>query len=253
MKDFLLQTIKEAGDLAMSFYGKELHIKTKSSPTDLVTDADVAVSNFITKKIQEKYPDHCIISEEAECINEGSDDVWYIDPIDGTTNYANNIPLWCVMIGYRKNGDTKMSAVYNPVSNQLFFAERGKGAFLNDKKITVSPVDYLDVANVHEVVRKTRSQGDSLFKVLDYLYKIGSPNPKRFGTMLGLCYLAAGAADVIVANCGQDHDFVPPALIAEEAGALVTDIDGNQWKPGKREIICANPILHKKVMEIIHS
>lgn len=237
----------------MSFYGKELHIRTKTDATDLVTDADIAVSEFITKKIQEKFPTHCIISEEAACINEGSDDVWYIDPIDGTTNFAHNIPVWCVMLGYRKNGDTKMAAVYNPVSDQLFFAERGQGAYLNDQRIEVTPTDSLEFANIHMIIKKNASQGDKLFKVLQWMYDHNRATPKRYGTMLSLCYLATGAADIYIQNCVEDHDYVAPTLIAEEAGALATDIAGNKWKPGTKECIYANPILHKKVMEIIHS
>ncbi len=253
MKDFFVQTVKEAGELALSFYGKELHVRTKSDATDLVTDADIAVSNFITKKIQEKYPTHCIISEEAACINEGARDVWYIDPIDGTTNFVHNIPLWCVMIGYRKDGDTKMSAVFNPVSNQLFFAELGKGAFLNDMQIHVSDVDSLEIAQTHMVIKKSGVGSEKLFKVFEYIYNHARATPKRYGTMFSVCHLASGAADAIIMNSGMDHDHVAPVLIAQEAGAVVTNADGENWKPGMRDVIYANPILHKKIMEIIHS
>ncbi|MEK9157230.1 MAG: inositol monophosphatase, partial [Patescibacteria group bacterium] len=136
MNDFLKDIIKQGGAIAKDYFLKGVTFKTKSHLGDLVTVADQEVSDFLIKKIQEKYPDHGIYSEEQkDILNPGSDYLWMIDPIDGTRNFANAIPMWCSMVALFYRKELIMSAVYNPLSDELFFAEKGKGASINGMPI----------------------------------------------------------------------------------------------------------------------
>jgi len=104
MQQFLKTTIKQAGQLAKQYYQKGIKVSIKSEPSDVVTDADIAVENFLIKKIREKYPDHGIIAEESEEVNPDAEYLWVIDPIDGTRNFSRHIAVWCTMVGITKNG-----------------------------------------------------------------------------------------------------------------------------------------------------
>lgn len=253
MKAFIETMIREAGELAMTYYGTDLEKRTKSSPVDFVTDADVAVGKFITKKIKEQFPDHSIVNEEADKINGSSADTWYIDPIDGTANFAFGVPLWCIMIAYRKDDQTQCGAVYSPTLNEFFWAEKGKGAFRNGVQMHVSDIADFEKAKVYFSIRAKRSSSDQLLKMFMYLYNLGRGNPKRFGTMLGACYTAAGAFDAFANNMAYDFDNMAPLLIAEEAGATVTDATGKPWQPGSDTAVIANPALHKELMQILNN
>lgn len=255
MEDFLRQTIKEAGQLAMKYFGTDLRLKQKSNLADLVTQADLAVSDYIVNQIQQAYSDHHIRCEElADDINPGAQYEWVIDPIDGTRNFANGIPFWCIIIALIKNGERYMATVYNPISDHLFFAEKGKGAYLNEKRIFVNTVQSMDAAF------GVFSRANNMGIYGDFIERYRSANAKlvlqteswihNYGCSLQICYLASGGVDFAVGNAGLDWDYLAPFLICEEAGAKLTDSDGNEWKRGRQDYVMANPDLHPKVMEL---
>ncbi len=256
MKDFLQKTIKEAGGLAKSYFDKGIeNIKHKSSIGDLVTEADVAVSDFIVKRIQEAYPEHSILSEEVgETLNPGAEYEWVIDPIDGTRNFAHGIPMWCNIIALLKNGETYMAAVYSPVSDDLFFAEKGRGAFLNGKKLHVNNTQTINQAfGVMARANIAGVYGDYIERFRVFSVNLTTKTDSwvhNFGCMLSVCYLASGGVDFQAGNAGLDWDFLAPFLIAEEAGAIVTNSYGEPWRRGRQDYVIANPDLHPKVMEM---
>lgn len=256
MNDFLKEIIVQGGAIAKDYFLKGVSYKTKSHLGDLVTVADQEVSDFLIKKIQEKYPDHGIYSEEQkDILNPESDYLWMIDPIDGTRNFANAIPMWCSMVAIFYRKELIMSAVFNPLSDELFFAEKGKGASLNGMPIHVNNVDSFDfgygavVRGTHDMENPNAYQKE--FARLSAQVAEGTTVwMHNFGTMLLSVYVATGAVDFYAANAGFDHDFAPVALICREAGALVTGIDGTDWVRGRRDFIVANPKLHPKVLEL---
>lgn len=253
IEQFLKDIIREAGELAKGYFQKGVSARAKAHLGDLVTEADEAVSDFLIQKIKEKFPDHGIHSEEQKNdINPGSQFEWIIDPIDGTRNFANGIPLWCVMIAVYENGQALLAAVYQPLANEIFFAVKGRGATLNGLPIQVNNVSTFDHGFGLAVRVDNRSDKEPEFKrLLDRLNNDTTVWMHNFGTMLASCYLASGGVDFFAENAGFDHDYAAPALICAEAGAVVTDADGNPWVRGRRDIVMANPKLHPKVLELL--
>ncbi len=255
MEEFLKQKIKEAGALAKQYFDAGVKHTVKSNLGDLLTDADIAVSEFLVSEIHAKYPDHHIKSEEMEeDINPGAEYEWVIDPVDGTRNFAMGISIWCQIVAVLKNGEPYMAAVYNPNADELFFAKVGEGAYMNDKKISVNNTEILDhayayIARVPEITGPYGTKVEEFRKAFVRMIEESNIWVHQYGTMLATCYLAMGGVDFWLQNAGLDHDFLAPYLICKEAGATITDADGNPWQRGRQDMIIANPKLHPKVME----
>lgn len=264
MQDFLKQIIKEGGYIAKGFYEsdvKDLEVHIKGDPTDVVTAADKAVSEFLVKKIQEQFPDHGIISEELDYeINPGAECTWVMDPIDGTRNFANHIGVWCTMIGVTKNGVPVLGAIYDALNDELFFAEVGKGAELNGKPIKVSDNDDLRSFTISYSSGQIR--GNPVYDVPKEIIKkyikfynnlMGEDGHwvGNYNTALTLAHVAAGRVDSQLMCGGVYHDYLAGFVIATEAGAKFTDSDGNVWQRGHRDIMVANPKLHSKLLDLM--
>jgi myo-inositol-1(or 4)-monophosphatase len=256
MQEFLKELIVEAGAMAKGYFEVGVTRTTKSHPTDFVTEADVAVNNFIVERIKREYPDHAIHSEEiATDTNPGAEYEWVIDPIDGTRNFAHSMPLWCCMIAVLKNNETILAAVYQPVTHELFFAQKGKGATLNDKPIFVStrPDLRYATASISRMAEAGSVYGTHIERYKDFVTRIVNDTNvwvHSFGNMTAACAVANGGLDFFTQNAGRDYDYLPSVLICEEAGAVVTDSDGNPWTRHRQDIVIANPVLHKEVMKL---
>lgn len=258
MQDFIREIIKEAGQIAKEYFEKGVKFETKSHLGDLLTIADTKVSDFLVEKIHEKYPDHHITSEERdEPINPGARYEWVIDPIDGTRNFAKGVPIWCTILAVLEDGEVKFGAVYSPMLDELFFAQAGHGATLNGMPISVN--DKSDFEYAVGIVTRMPEEGNIYGQYIDKYKKVCSKiilETKiwfhQYGCMLGWCYVASGGMDLCIQNAGLDHDYLAPILILREAGAVVTDSDGNEWKRGRQDAIVANPKLHKKLLELFY-
>jgi myo-inositol-1(or 4)-monophosphatase len=161
LKQVLIEATKAGAEQLSHFFSRDFAIHHKEGVNNLVTEADHAAEKAIIETIQQQFPDHYILSEEAGEMVQESTYKWIIDPIDGTVNFANGIPICCVSIGVEKEGTMILGAVYNPLMNEFFVAEKGKGATLNNKLIAVSnqteviksclvtgfPYTYLDAPN----------------------------------------------------------------------------------------------------------
>ncbi len=248
MIEFLKEIIKEAGYLAKGYYLDGVAHSFKSGPADIVTLADKETEIFLVNKIRSEFPDHGIISEEREGeINPGAEYTWVIDPIDGTRNFANRVAYWCVMIGITRHGKPYIGAIYDAMNDELFFAEVGNGTYLNGKKIIVNSNDNVKssfmVLSVGQ--NNTGSPYDSdkyadFARFYDNLVGVTGKWFFNYGSMLCFCHLAAGRIDAGLINGGLYHDYLPAFVIASEAGALVTDVDGNTWQRGRRDIVAVS-------------
>jgi len=138
LRDVLLEAVKAGGAVIEHYFKGVFKIENKSTVNDLVTEVDKHAEKAIIDVIRNYYPGHSVISEEEGTLMQNSDYDWIIDPIDGTVNFAHAIPICCTSIGVRHKGEMVLGAVYNPIMKELFFAEKGKGAYLNDEKISVS-------------------------------------------------------------------------------------------------------------------
>ncbi|MFA6427486.1 MAG: inositol monophosphatase [Candidatus Magasanikbacteria bacterium] len=256
MQDFLKQIIREAGEIGKEYFYKGVTYTVKSHPADFLTEADTSVSNFLVDKIKEKYPTHHIKSEEmADDVNTGSEYEWVIDPIDGTWVFVNGIATWGTMIAVLKNGEPYLASVFFPLAEHLFFAEAGKGAYLNDKLITVNNKKEISNALGHLIWRSKKAgpYGEQFERFRNFASHCVRETDIRMMDLrnsASMCYVAKGTFDFSISNVGLDWDRLPVYLICKEAGAIVTDSDGNPWKRGRQDIVIANPDLHPKIMKL---
>lgn len=253
IKNTLMAAVNAGAEELRRFFNGTFTISSKSSINDLVTEADHASEKAIFNIIQSQFPDHFILSEETGEIKQDSAYKWIIDPIDGTINFANGIPICCVSIGIEKEGEMILGAVYNPFMNELFFAEKGRGATLNEQTIQVSaqteliksclvtgfPYQYLDAAN-------------GPLQVFEKLIRKAVPVRRLGSAALDLCWTAAGRFDGFYEHKLQAWDSAAGYLIVEEAGGKVTDLKGNQYNPYQPGIIATNGKIHQALQDLVN-
>ena len=210
MELFLEEIIRTAGGLARDYFFKGVNdVRTKSSPSDLVTEADYGVNDFLVKHILQHYPDHRIHSEELrEDINPSGRYEWVIDPIDGTRNFAMGVPFWCILMALLKEGQPYLAAVYNPVADQLFSARAGGGALLNGHAIQVNSASSLDFsfACISYDPNKNKERSDRFKQLVTRFTAETTGRLYNYGTMLPACHVGTGGIDVFATNSGYDHD-----------------------------------------------
>jgi len=247
-KGFLNLLAKEAGEILLANLGRAKEA-TRKGEIDLVTEADLASQRLIVGAIQERYPDHAILSEEAPCMEGKSEFTWLIDPLDGTINYFHGYPVFAISIALKEGGEITLGAVYDPLRDEFFYAQRGEGATLNDKRIRVSTTSGLIFSllatgfpyqraaipdnNVPEFSRLvTRVQG-----------------VRRGGSAaLDLAYVAAGRLDGYWEMHLSPWDWAAGGLLVEEAGGVVTDLERGSWSPFKKGIIATNGWIHEELI-----
>ncbi len=239
-----------AGAILRDGYDKEHKISYKGV-IDLVTEVDHASEAFLLKEIQSRFPESHILAEESgeiQGINEG---VWYIDPLDGTVNYSHHIPLFSVSIAYAFKGVVILGAVYDPMRDELFSAERGKGAQLNGKQIHASKATELQKSLlVTGFPYDTWNTKQDNFRNFEKLAKM-TQGVRRLGSAaLDGCYVGAGRFDAFWELRLNAWDIAAGGLIAEEAGAKVTAVDGSaDYISSPQSILAAAPGIYQQLRE----
>src|SRR3989344_6444134 len=248
---FIKRITKKAGKAVLKRFGKDdVHYYKSKHAYDAVTKADLLSEKIIIPEILEKYPAHSILSEEEGEINSGSDYRWIIDPIDGTMNFASSVPMFGIMVCLAHKNVVKLSAIYLPVTDELFFAKAGKGAYLNGKRIYCSETKSLDTSTGCGFVGSRKRTMNFVKKLLGVVRGEGL-FLNSFGCIsMNSCYVACGRKDWAVSLYGEIHDFAPTYLILKEAGCTVTNCRGEPWKVGDNEAVAANPVLHKKLLKL---
>jgi myo-inositol-1(or 4)-monophosphatase len=239
-----------AGVILRDGYNKEHQVSYKGV-IDLVTEIDHASEAFLIKEIQSRFPDSHIVAEESGETQGSNEGIWYIDPLDGTVNYAHHIPLFCVSIAFAYDGNVKLGAVYDPLRDEMFTAERGKGAFLNGKPIHASATTELQKSLlVTGFPYDTWNTEKDNFKNFEKLAKT-TQGVRRLGSAaLDGCYVAAGRFDGFWELTLKPWDIAAAGLIAEEAGARVTATDGTaDYISAPQSILAAAPGIHEKLLE----
>lgn len=247
------QAALEAGKIISRYSGKtHEHILKEGDRSNFATRADLEAEEKIVEILTKNFPDHNIIAEEKTRINKNSRFTWAIDPLDGTFNFAHAVPYFCVSIGLLLNNKPVIGVINHVSDRKLFFAEKGKGAFLNENKIRVSRIKNLEESTVgvdfgHKKNRvfNTRRYAASLIATGGYTYALGS-------AALGLALVAQGLFDSYVASAWI-WDFAAGAAIIEEAGGKVTDLEGNDpdWQSSRLALCSSNGLVHKQVLEAI--
>lgn len=226
----------------------------KKGPKDLVTEADIESEKHIVDTIREKFPEHDIFAEESREKNHVESNYrWIIDPLDGTTNFAHQVPIFSISIAFAVSGEIRVGIVLQPISGELFTAVKNKGAWLNGHPIDASECRSLSDALLvtgfpYDVKKDSRHYMTRFENMLS-----ASQGVRRLGSAaLDLCYVACGRFEGFWEEHLQPWDTAAGALIAEEAGASVTDFSGNPYTIHKREILAANRHLHDEMRTILN-
>ena len=268
LKNFLkiaIEAVKEAGKIQEEKFGENFKIEHKGE-INLVTEVDYQCEKVIIDIIKRDYPEHEILTEEAGSVKglppshspltkggqmEGKYK-WIIDPLDGTTNYAHSYPCFCASVGLEIDGEIVAGAVYNPMLDELFTSVKGKGAYLNEKRIGVSKI-----ADINKSLLATGFPydiRDSKENNLNHFcnFAVRAQAIRRPGSaVLDLCYLAAGRFDGFWELKLYPWDMAASSLIVKEAGGMITDFKGGEFSIYKGEMLASNGLIHKEMIEIL--
>lgn len=242
---------RQAGEILVQGAWRENEVSHKSL-IDLVTDVDRRSEAFILEQIRAHYPGHFILAEESGAQSGDQEHTWYVDPLDGTVNYAHAIPIYAVSLAFARQGQVALAVVYAPALDECFTAERGRGAWLNGKHLKVSETEDLDhsllVTGFPYNVR-THPTNLEFHRRLALL----SQGVRRIGSAaLDLCYVAAGRFDGYWEMDISPWDVAAGWLIAEEAGALVTRHDGQPFcLTPPLTVLAANPQVHALIKSVL--
>lgn len=251
MDKLIQKAVVKAGKAVLKRFGKDKIKYMKSDNLwDGVTKADLMSEKIIISEISKRHFDHGFIAEESGKKNLDSDYVWIIDPIDGTMNFSTDVPLFGVMAALAHRDRVILSAIYLPVTKELFFAKEERGAYLNGKRIYCSQKkDFKRTIGVGQLKTKGRA-AKFMRNILDNV-KSEHFMLSSFGSMsVNACYVACGRRDWAVPLEGAVHDFAPAYLLLKESGCKVTDLKGKPWKLGVGGMVAANPHLHKELLKL---
>jgi myo-inositol-1(or 4)-monophosphatase len=239
---------REAGSLLMSYFDQQVKIEYKGD-ADLVTIADRKAEALILERIRAQFPTHDVMGEEGTRIDTGSDYKWYVDPLDGTTNFAHGFPVFCVSLGVQFRGQNAAGAIYDPTRDEMFAAAAGKGATLNDKVIHVSTTSRLAdclVATGFPSHKRHKNPNIHFYHQLS----LRTHGVRRAGSAaLDLCNVAAGRFDGFWEFNLNPWDTAAGVVIAEEAGARITDFSGGPFQLNSRETLVSNGLVHDALLQ----
>lgn len=239
-----------AREVQMKGLREGTEIKTKASPQDLVTAADVESERVIARTVAESFPEHNLMGEEGGDRGRTSEWLWIVDPIDGTTNYSRHIPYFSTSIAVYYRGRPVVGVVANPVVDETFFAVEGQGAFINDSPLRSSTAtDFGQALMICGFYYDRGNNIDLTLEGIRRFYDRGIMGLRRFGSAaLDLCYLAVGRADAYFEIGLNAWDFAAGEFIARQAGAVVTDARGEPLQLRKSYVIAGSPALHPTML-----
>lgn len=251
--DFAKDTAKKAGEIVNSYYGKAKSFD-KVGAMNFVTEADLEADRFIKEAIMKQFPSHQILSEEDEVHDlKSKEDLWIIDPLDGTTNFKFQIPFFSISIAYVKNGVVTVGAVYDPVHDELFWAEIGKGAFLNNSKLIIDENITLDKAVAGHDGHYEKGGGKQLLKIDDKLDDLGTTVRVLGSAVLDLCYVPVNRFNLYFHDGLKPWDLVAAYLIVKEAGGEVKYADGSEVNilETNKLIVASSPKLLSEFLKLV--
>ena len=253
LKQTLIKATLAGSKILQQYFNGSFTVSSKSNINDLVTQADKESEEAIFEVIRSEFPDHYILSEEAGDLRMDSNIKWIIDPIDGTVNFANGIPICCVSIGIEQDGKMIFGAVYNPFINEFFFSERGQGATLNEKKISVSDkTDLLRSCLVTGFPYSYLDEPNGPLQVFEKLIRNNIPVRRLGSAAIDICWVAAGRFDGFYEHNLNAWDSAAGFLILEEAGGKVTDFNGDYYNLYQPHILATNGKIHDDLLLAIN-
>jgi myo-inositol-1(or 4)-monophosphatase len=252
--NFAVQIAHDAGVILMERLGRKSLQVSNKGVIDLVTEADLAAERFIIERIQAHYPRHAILAEESgatHAVERSSDFKWIIDPLDGTTNYAHGYPCFCVSVALEHAGQVVVGAIYDPLRDEMFAAERGEGATLNGRRIRVSEVEELNRAMVCTgFPYDVRDRGDFARHFANFI--MNAQAIRRDGSAaLDLAYVACGRFDGFFEEGLRPWDVAAGVLLVEEAGGRTSHFNGQPFDIYTPPILSSNGLVHEEMMRVL--
>lgn len=251
MRDVINKSARGAGDILLNYYSQDLRMEMKDE-INPVTIADTESEKFIIETIQARFPEHSILAEERPEIETESDYLWVIDPLDGTTNYAHQFPLFCVSIALHHKGKPLLGVIYEPLRDEFFYGESGGGATLNDEQISVSDVEslkraFLTTGFAYDVHSSAEDNVDNFRAFLKRALAI-----RRGGSAaLDLAYVACGRFDGFWEMKLHPWDTAVGILLVEEAGGEVTKFNSEPFSIYDVEILATNGLIHDEMVSVL--
>ncbi|MBS1644220.1 MAG: inositol monophosphatase [Bacteroidetes bacterium] len=251
-KSTLIQAIQAAGKIVETRFQQSFQVAHKDGINNLVTEVDTAAEAAIIQIIRAQFPHHTILSEEAGLLEQHSDYVWLVDPIDGTVNFAHGIPLCCISIALAYKTELQYAAVFNPMMKELFTAEKDKGAFLNDTPIHVSKKsDFERACLVTGFPYHAQEGKEHPIKAFERAILKGLPVRRLGSAALDLCWTAAGRFDGFWEANLSPWDIAAGYLILREAGGRVTDFKGKEGSYFDKETLATNGQIHEALSALV--
>ncbi|MFQ5434427.1 MAG: inositol monophosphatase family protein [Anaerolineae bacterium] len=247
-------TAVSAGTLTRDIFTQPRQI-TEKGLRDIVTDADTAAQKLITDTIQAQFPEHGFVTEEKDSTLPRSGPViWVIDPVDGTSNYARQIPEYCVAVGaVAESGQVVAGAIYDPMRDELFSAARGMGAQVNGRPLQVSQIDQVKECMIAMDWARNKALRQSAMDLMPKFHQKVS-FPRVFGSAaLAMAWVAAGRIDLYLNFALQEWDIAAASIILAEAGGRLTNLDGRPWTypTHSGDCIASNGRVHNAFLQII--
>ncbi|MBP7690688.1 MAG: inositol monophosphatase [Anaerolineales bacterium] len=248
---FIEQTARAAGDLLREGYGRAQHIEYKGA-VDLVTEYDHLSETLILGRLRAAYPEHAIRAEESGRLGASAEFEWWVDPVDGTTNFAHGFPIFAVSIALARRGQVIAGAVYDPTRDEMFLAEAGQGAALNGTRLRVSAETRLDRALLTTgFPYDVRTNPENNFAQFMQFYKRAQAVRRPGAAALDCAYVAAGRVDGYWELGTKPWDIAAGALLVREAGGRVTTTSGSEVMWDQPTVLMTNGHLHAAMLRVL--
>jgi myo-inositol-1(or 4)-monophosphatase len=255
LKDIAIKAARAAGELILARLGDVGKIEYKGA-FNLVTEVDKAAEKIIIEILRKEFPDDAILAEESGVTDgTGSKRRWLIDPIDGTTNFAHSYPFFCVSIAVEEDGQLILGVVFNPVANELFWAQKGGGAWLNDKPIKVSKINKLEESLLSTGFHSSSKASEHANRETFMRMTDSTHGVRRDGSAaLDICFVACGRTEGFWERQIALWDIGAGTIIVEEAGGYVTDLSGRNFdlKNVRVNILASNKLVHHQIVEVLN-
>lgn len=243
----------EAGHIQRSRYGEKIAVEHKGV-IDLVTEVDRACEDAIVSRLRRWFPDHDIVAEESHLGLRGSRFVWFVDPLDGTTNFAHGYPVFCTSVALVEDGQVVVGSVYDAMREELFTAERGEGARVNGQPLRVSQAaELLKSLLVTGFPYDLRDNLKSKLRLFNRIMGEARAVRRDGAAALNLAYVAAGRFDGFWEERLQPWDMLAGILMVEEAGGRVSRFDGSAVRPQADEMVATNGLIHDAMLDVFRS
>lgn len=240
----------EGGRVLMDYYGKVS--LTYKKDRSITTEADLASEKRIKEILEAEFPTHSLLGEEYGLEERHSDYMWIIDPLDGTTNYWMRNPFFGVSIALTVKDEPIVGVVYYPIMDEIFYAQKGKGAYLNDSQISVSDSSELVNSIVTFCHGRDKKSVKEIIRIFGKLKLISNKIRQIGAAALELCYVASGRTDAFYVVGSNPWDVIAGITIVRESGGVVSDFDGRPFRVKTKNLLISNGKFHQQLLDLIH-